>query len=100
MDRASGVAMRSQELLDWAEIARFVGQCKLSITADTYTHVLVNGARSTKLALFATKAHAHIASISRGSTSRPGAEAGDGIGPFEPTDTTLVRDRPVLQALI
>ena len=25
----------------WAEIARFVGQRKLSITADTYTHVLI-----------------------------------------------------------
>jgi integrase len=28
----------------WAEIARFVGQRKLSITADTYTHVLLDGA--------------------------------------------------------
>ena len=28
----------------WAEIARFVGQRKLSVTADTYTHVLVDGA--------------------------------------------------------
>jgi integrase len=28
----------------WAEIARFVGQRKLSLTADTYTHVLVDGA--------------------------------------------------------
>jgi len=27
----------------WAEIARFVGQRKLSITADTYTHVLSDG---------------------------------------------------------
>jgi len=27
----------------WAEVARFVGQRKLSITADTYTHVLVDG---------------------------------------------------------
>jgi integrase len=27
----------------WAEIAKFVGQRKLSITADTYTHVLVEG---------------------------------------------------------
>jgi integrase len=26
----------------WAEIARFVGQRKLSITADTYTHVLMD----------------------------------------------------------
>jgi len=28
----------------WAEIGRFVGQRKLSITADVYTHVLVDGA--------------------------------------------------------
>jgi len=27
----------------WAEIGRLVGQRKLSITADTYTHVLVDG---------------------------------------------------------
>ena len=27
----------------WAEIARFVGQRKLSLTADTYTHVMVDG---------------------------------------------------------
>ena len=26
----------------WAEIGRFVGQRKLSVTADTYTHVLVD----------------------------------------------------------
>jgi hypothetical protein len=27
----------------WAEIGRFVGQRRLSITADTYTHVLNDG---------------------------------------------------------
>jgi integrase len=27
----------------WAEIGRLVGQKKLSITADTYTHVLADG---------------------------------------------------------
>jgi hypothetical protein len=27
----------------WAEIGRFVGQRKLSVTADTYTHVLNDG---------------------------------------------------------
>jgi hypothetical protein len=27
----------------WAEIARFVGQRKLSLTADVYTHVLIDG---------------------------------------------------------
>jgi integrase len=27
----------------WAEIARFVGQRKLSVTADVYSHVLVDG---------------------------------------------------------
>jgi len=26
----------------WARIAEFVGQRKLSVTADTYTHVLVD----------------------------------------------------------
>lgn len=31
----------------WAEIGRFVGQRKLSITADTYTHVLSDGAEVT-----------------------------------------------------
>ena len=30
----------------WAEIARFVGQRKLSVTADTYTHVLMDGRRA------------------------------------------------------
>jgi hypothetical protein len=28
--------------VSWAEIGRFVGQRKLSVTADTYTHVLVD----------------------------------------------------------
>jgi integrase len=27
----------------WAEIGRLVGQRKLSVTADTYTHVLTDG---------------------------------------------------------
>jgi hypothetical protein len=27
----------------WAEIGRFVGQRKLSVTADVYTHVLTDG---------------------------------------------------------
>jgi hypothetical protein len=27
----------------WVEIARFVGQRKLSITADTYSHVMSDG---------------------------------------------------------
>jgi integrase len=27
----------------WAEVARFVGQRKLSLTADTYTRVLIDG---------------------------------------------------------
>ena len=55
--RAAGVPVFSPHVLrhrrisllhrqgrSWAEIARFVGQRKLSITADTYTHVLSNGA--------------------------------------------------------
>jgi hypothetical protein len=35
----------------WAEIARFVGQRKLSITADTYTRVLVDGREADYAAL-------------------------------------------------
>jgi integrase len=37
----------------WAEIARFVGQRKLSITADTYTHVLSDGVELDYLTLVA-----------------------------------------------
>jgi integrase len=37
----------------WAEVARFVGQRKLSITADTYTHVLVDGRETDYEALLA-----------------------------------------------
>ena len=39
----------------WAEIARFVGQRKLSITADTYTHVLSDGAEVRLEELLATQ---------------------------------------------
>jgi hypothetical protein len=34
---------RGDRPASWAEIARFVGQRKLSITADTYTHVMLDG---------------------------------------------------------
>jgi integrase len=37
----------------WAEIARFVGQRKLSVTADTYTHVLLDPAEVDYAALLA-----------------------------------------------
>jgi hypothetical protein len=37
----------------WAEIARFVGQRKLSITADTYTHVMADGREADLAALLA-----------------------------------------------
>jgi integrase len=37
------IALLHRQGRSWAEIARFVGQRKLSITADTYTHVLVDG---------------------------------------------------------
>ena len=40
----------------WAEIARFVGQRKLSITADTYTHVLSDGHEVDYVALLARAA--------------------------------------------
>jgi integrase len=38
----------------WAELARFVGQRKLSLTADTYTHVLVDDAEVDYRALLET----------------------------------------------
>jgi hypothetical protein len=38
----------------WAEIARFVGQRKLSLTADTYTHVLVDDAELDYASLLAS----------------------------------------------
>jgi integrase len=38
----------------WAEVARFVGQRKLSLTADTYTHVLVDDAEVDYRALLET----------------------------------------------
>jgi integrase len=38
------ISLLHRQGCSWAEIARFVGQRKLSITADTYTHVLVDGA--------------------------------------------------------
>jgi integrase len=37
----------------WAEIARFVGQRKLSVTADTYTHDLIDGREADYAGLFA-----------------------------------------------
>jgi integrase len=41
------ISMLHRQGRSWAEIARFVGQRKLSITADTYTHVLSDGAEVT-----------------------------------------------------
>lgn len=38
------ISLLHRQGLSWAEIARFVGQRKLSVTADTYTHVLSDGA--------------------------------------------------------
>jgi len=40
------VCPRSGASKRWAEVARFVGQKKLSITADTYTHVMSGGMRA------------------------------------------------------
>ena len=37
------ICLLHQQGRSWAEIARFVGQRKLSLTADTYTHVLSDG---------------------------------------------------------
>jgi integrase len=38
------ISLLHRQGCSWAEIARFVGQWKLSLTADTYTHVLIDGA--------------------------------------------------------
>jgi integrase len=37
------ISLLHQQGRSWAEIALFVGQRKLSITADTFTHVLIDG---------------------------------------------------------
>ena len=37
------VSLLHRQGRSWAEIARFVGQRKLSITADTYSHVMSDG---------------------------------------------------------
>jgi integrase len=36
------ISILHRQGVSWAEIGRFVGQRKLSVTADTYTHVLVD----------------------------------------------------------
>lgn len=41
--RHRGISLLHRQGRSWAEIARFVGQRKLSLTADTYTHVLSDG---------------------------------------------------------
>lgn len=41
--RHRGISLLHRQWRSWAEIARFVGQRKLSLTADTYTHVLSDG---------------------------------------------------------
>jgi integrase len=37
------ISVLHQQGRRWAEIGGMVGQRKLSVTADTYTHVLVDG---------------------------------------------------------
>jgi integrase len=37
------ISLLHSQWRSWAEIGRLVGQRKLSITADTYTHVLTDG---------------------------------------------------------
>jgi integrase len=37
------ISLLHQQGRTWAQIARFVGQRKLSITADTYTYVMADG---------------------------------------------------------
>jgi integrase len=40
--RHRGISLLHRQGRTWAEIGRLVGQRKLRITADTYTHVLVD----------------------------------------------------------
>jgi hypothetical protein len=40
--RRRTVRLLDQQGRSWAEVGAFVGQRKLSITADVYTHVLVD----------------------------------------------------------
>jgi integrase len=47
------VSLLHRQGMPWAEIGRLVGQKKLSVTADTYTHVLVDGREADYEALLA-----------------------------------------------
>lgn len=59
----------------WAEIGRFVGQRKLSITADTYTHVLTDG-REVDLSGCLATSHADVRDAHLGRWSAGGAYPG------------------------
>jgi integrase len=50
------ISLLYQQGCSWAEVGAFVGQRKLSITADTYTHVLVDGREVDLLELLAESA--------------------------------------------
>ena len=50
------ISLLHQQGRSWAEVGAFVGQRKLSITADTYTHVLVDGREIDFLDLLAESA--------------------------------------------
>ena len=39
------MSLPANELKLWAQIGQFVGQRKLSVTSDTYTHVPATGER-------------------------------------------------------
>jgi hypothetical protein len=39
----SRISLLHRQGRPWADIGRFVGQRSLKVTADTYTHVLVDG---------------------------------------------------------
>jgi hypothetical protein len=42
LEAALGQKMRVVSQVPWARIGEFVGQRNLSVTADTYTHVLLD----------------------------------------------------------
>ena len=41
--RQRRISLLHRQGRSWAEIARFVGQRKLTVTADTYSHVMSDG---------------------------------------------------------
>ena len=83
----------------WAEVGAFVGQRKLSITADTYTHVLVDGREVDYGALLALSAwtvrivrHGEAPGAALGGAESPVAGA---LKPGGPNSTPVAMRKPL-----